>query len=48
MAVKLTLSYETDEELEEAKRLLKDKIKSVKNPKKQSGKFRKAYIILKN
>lgn len=47
MSVKLTLSYETELELQEAKRMLKDKIQSIKIPKNQSGKFKKAYIILK-
>ena len=48
MAVKLTLSYETNKEFEEAKKLLEQKILSIKIPKNQSGKYRKAYIFLKD
>lgn len=47
MAIKLTLSYETDEELEEARKLLEQKILDIKVSKNQKGKYRKAYIFLK-
>lgn len=46
--VKMTLSYETDSELELAKRLLGKHIASVKVPKQQTGRFKKAYFLLKN
>ncbi len=47
MSVKLTLSYETEQELQEAVRLLQPKIQAMKIPKRQSGVFKKAYITLK-
>lgn len=47
MGVKMTLSFETDQELQEALELLRPRLSKVKVPSKQSGKFKKAYIFLK-
>ena len=47
MSVKMSLSFETDQELQEALNLLKPRLLKVKIPSKQNGKYRKAYLFLK-
>lgn len=46
--IKMTVSYDTEEELNYIIKTLENKTISYKVPKKQSGKFKKAYFILKN
>ena len=48
MAVKIKVSYERPEELERLKEQLGQTVKRIKEPRKQHGRFRKAYIDLKD
>lgn len=48
MSVKITISYEKPEELRSALRQLSPVIKRCKLPKGQQGKYKKAYVILRN
>ena len=47
MTVKIKVSYERPEELQRIMEKLGKDIKRVKAPRQQEGKFRKAYIELK-
>lgn len=47
LTVKIRVSYEHPEELERLKKRLGQDVKKIKAPKQQEGKFRKAYIELK-
>lgn len=44
--IKLKLSYETDEELEQITKFLEPIITKVHRSKNESGKFRKAYFVI--
>jgi len=46
LAVKIRVSYERPEELEQLKKRLGNDVKRIKEPKQQEGKFHKAYIEL--
>lgn len=48
MTVKITMSYETEIELEKAKRILQGKGISCKIPKNQKGRYKKAYFFIKD
>lgn len=47
MAVKIKVSYEHDQELQNTLTRLGPDVKSVKIPKNQEGQYKKAYINLK-
>lgn len=47
MSVRIKVFYENEHELDEIKESLKNKIISCKVPKKQPGKFKRAYIKIK-
>ncbi len=46
--IKIKVSYENDEELQKVLLLLQDKAKHIKISKNNEGRFKKAYITLKN
>ena len=48
MTVKLKISYERPEELQRILNKLRKDIKSIKAPRQQSGKFRRAYVEIKD
>ena len=48
MSVKITISYEKPEELRSALRQLSPVIKRCKLPKGQQGKYKTAYVLLKD
>ena len=45
--IKITVSYETEKELEEIKEIVKHKMITCKVPKNQRGQYKKAYLFLK-
>lgn len=47
MAVKIKLSYEDEAELKSILKLLGNTVLSWKRPKRQQGRYRRAYIILR-
>lgn len=47
MSVKIKVSYNTEEELAGVIRLLSPKVKTYKVAKKQEGRFKNAYVELK-
>lgn len=48
MSVKIRISYNTDEELAGVIQLLSPALKSYKVAKKQEGRYKKAYALLKH
>lgn len=46
MSVKIKISYQTDQELQQVIRLLSPELKSYKVAKKQEGQYKKAYAEL--
>lgn len=48
MSVRIKVSYEHEEELAKVIRLLTPEIKSCKVAKRQTGQYRRAYIVLTN
>lgn len=46
--VKIKISYETQQELHRLIEILEPYILSVKQPKRQNGRYMKAYVELKN
>lgn len=47
MSVKIRISYEHPEELEQVRRRLGDLVQSCKESRNRDGKYRKAYLELK-
>lgn len=45
--IKITVSYETEKELEEIKKIVRGKMITCKVPKNQRGPYKKAYLFLK-
>ena len=48
MSARITISYETEQELRELTNILSPVVKKCKISKKNNGGYRKAYIELKN
>lgn len=48
MSVKIKISYQTDQELQQVIRLLSPALKSYKVAKKQEGQYKNAYALLKH
>lgn len=46
--IKIKVSYESDEELKNFLSLLQDKASKIKQSKNNEGKFKKAYITIKD
>ena len=45
--IKITVSFETDKDLEKIKGLLRDRLINCKVPKVQKGMYKKAYLFIK-